>query len=203
MVAVGRVVLTRREHVIALEPRGRGLLGLTLRYPYEVRDEAPYFEDIPELKLPKEMLDLATHIVDTRSGHFDPSKFEDRYENALIDLLKKKEAGVKIVPAKEGGVATRLDPSFAQAWYNLSDLLDEQGRAEAAIECLRTALRVAPGHMDAMFNLALLLQRKNQYVEAAGYWRRYLAADTKSEWATRARRSLKFCEMQVHLLASA
>jgi DNA end-binding protein Ku len=77
-------------------------LGLTLRYPYEVRDEAPYFEDIPELKLPKEMLDLATHIVDTRSGHFDPSKFEDRYENALIDLLKKKEAGEKIEPAKEG-----------------------------------------------------------------------------------------------------
>jgi DNA end-binding protein Ku len=102
MVALGRVVLTRREHVIALEPRGRGLLGLTLRYPYEVRDEAPYFEDIPELKLPKEMLDLATHIVDTRSGHFDPSKFEDRYENALIDLLKKKEAGEKIEPAKEG-----------------------------------------------------------------------------------------------------
>ena len=102
MVAVGRVVLTRREHVIALEPRGRGFLGLTLRYPYEVRDEAPYFEDIPELKLPKEMLDLATHIVDTRSGHFDPSKFEDRYENALINLLKKKEAGEKIEPAKEG-----------------------------------------------------------------------------------------------------
>ena len=102
MVALGRVVLTRREHVIALEPRGLGLLGLTLRYPYEVRDEAPYFEDIPELKLPKEMLDLATHIVDTRSGHFDPSKFEDRYENALIDLLKKKEAGEKIEPAKEG-----------------------------------------------------------------------------------------------------
>jgi Ku protein len=58
MVALGRVVLTRREHVIALEPRGRGLLGMTLRYPYEVRDEQPYFEDIPELKLPKDMLDL-------------------------------------------------------------------------------------------------------------------------------------------------
>jgi len=63
MVALGRVVLTRREHVIALEPRDRGLLGLTLRYPYEVRDQAEYFEDIPELKLPKEMLDLAAHII--------------------------------------------------------------------------------------------------------------------------------------------
>jgi DNA end-binding protein Ku len=101
MVALGRVVLTRREHVIALEPKGRGLLGLTLRYPYEIRNEASYFEDIPELKLPKEMLDLATHIVNTKSGHFDPSQFQDRYENALIDLLKKKEAGEKIEPARE------------------------------------------------------------------------------------------------------
>jgi DNA end-binding protein Ku len=100
MVALGRVVLTRREHVIALEPRGRGLLGMTLRYPYEVRDEQSYFEDIPELKLPKDMLDLASHIVNSKSGHFDPSHFEDRYENALIDLLKKKEAGEKIEPTR-------------------------------------------------------------------------------------------------------
>ena len=101
MVALGRVVLTRREHVIALEPKGRGLMGLTLRYPYEIRDEASYFEDIPELKLPKEMLDLATYIVNTKSGHFDPSLFQDRYENALIDLLKKKEAGETIEPSRE------------------------------------------------------------------------------------------------------
>ena len=99
--------------------------------------------------------------------------------------------------------ATRADPTFAEAWYNLGDLLDDQGRSEAAIECLRTALRVAPDYADAMFNLALLLQRKNQYAEAADYWRRYLAADRQSEWAARARRSLKFCEMQVHLVASA
>ena len=100
MVAVGRVVLTRREHLIALEPRGLGLLGMTLRYPYEVRDEQPYFEGIPELKLPKDMMDLASHIVSNKSGHFDPSDFEDRYENALIDLLKKKEAGEKITPVR-------------------------------------------------------------------------------------------------------
>jgi DNA end-binding protein Ku len=90
MVAIGRVVLTRREHVIALEARGRGLLGLTLRYPYEVRDEQTYFEDIPDMKLSKDMLDLATHIVQTKSSHFDPAQFEDRYENALTDLLKKE-----------------------------------------------------------------------------------------------------------------
>jgi tetratricopeptide (TPR) repeat protein len=99
--------------------------------------------------------------------------------------------------------ATRVDPEYAQAWYNLGDLLDDQGRADAAIECLRKALRVAPDYADAMFNLALLLQRKNQYTEAAEYWRRYLTSDCQSEWATRARRSLKFCEMQGYLIASA
>ncbi|HEY2533018.1 MAG TPA: tetratricopeptide repeat protein [Xanthobacteraceae bacterium] len=97
--------------------------------------------------------------------------------------------------------ATRIEPTFAEAWYNLGDLLDEQGRSEVAIECLRKALQVAPDYVDAMFNLALLLQRKNQYVEATDYWRRYLAIDSKSEWATRARRSLKFCEIQQHLIA--
>jgi tetratricopeptide (TPR) repeat protein len=98
--------------------------------------------------------------------------------------------------------ATRVDPTFADAWYNLSDLLDEQGRVEAAIDCLRTALRIAPNYADAMFNLALLLQRTNQYAEATDYWRRYLISDCQSEWATRARRSLKFCELQLHLSAS-
>jgi len=92
--------------------------------------------------------------------------------------------------------AIRIDPAFAEAWYNLGDLLDDQGRSEAAIESLRKAVQVAPDYSDAMFNLALLLQRKNQCAEAADYWRRYLAIDGQSEWACRARRSLKFCEMQ-------
>jgi tetratricopeptide (TPR) repeat protein len=99
--------------------------------------------------------------------------------------------------------ATRTDPTFAEAWYNLGDLLDDQGRSEAAIECLRKALRVAPNYADAVFNLALLLQRKNQYADAAEYWRCYLAHDGHSEWAARARRCLKFCEMQGYLIASA
>jgi tetratricopeptide (TPR) repeat protein len=99
--------------------------------------------------------------------------------------------------------ATRTDPTFAAAWYNLGDLLDDQGRTDAAIGCLRKALQAAPDYADAMFNLALLLQRKNQYQEAADYWRRYLASDSRSDWATRARRSLKFYEMQSHLNASA
>jgi tetratricopeptide (TPR) repeat protein len=98
--------------------------------------------------------------------------------------------------------ATRADPTFAEAWYNLSDLLDAQGRSEAAIDCLRRALQAAPDYADAMFNLALLLQRGSRHKEAAECWRQYLANDARSEWAARARRSLKFCEMQIHLSAS-
>ena len=96
MVAIGKVVFTSREHIIALEPRGRGLLGVTLRYPYEVRNEADYFDDIPDEKMPKDMLDLASHIVKTKSGHFEPSKFEDQYEDALKELLKRKQEGKPI-----------------------------------------------------------------------------------------------------------
>jgi DNA end-binding protein Ku len=101
MVALGRVVFTSREHMIALEPRGKGLLGITLRYPYEVRKEEEYFEDIPDEKIPKDMLELASHIVETKSGHFEPEEFEDQYEDALNELLKKKQAGEKIEAPKE------------------------------------------------------------------------------------------------------
>jgi DNA end-binding protein Ku len=96
MVAIGKVVFTSREHIIALEARGKGLLGITLRYPYEVRNEADYFDDIPDEKMPKDMLDLASHIVKTKAGHFDTDKFEDQYEDALKELLKKKQEGKPI-----------------------------------------------------------------------------------------------------------
>jgi DNA end-binding protein Ku len=101
MVALAKVVFTSREHVIALESRGKGLLGVTLRYPYEVRKEEDYFEDIPNEKVPKDMLDLAKHIVETKAGHFEPDKFEDRYEDALKELLRKKQGGEKIERPKE------------------------------------------------------------------------------------------------------
>ena len=96
MVAIGKIVFTSREHIIALEARGKGLLGVTLRYPYEVRKEEDYFDDIPDEKIPSDMLDLASHIVKTKEGHFDPSRFDDRYEDALKDLLKRKQEGKPI-----------------------------------------------------------------------------------------------------------
>jgi DNA end-binding protein Ku len=101
MVALGRVVLTSREHVIALEPRGKGLMGTLLRYPYEVRDEADYFDDVPAAHVTKDMLELARHIVKTKTGHFEPKKFEDHYEDALKELLDKKRKGEKITAPKE------------------------------------------------------------------------------------------------------
>lgn len=100
MVALGRIVLTRREHVVMLEAFDKGLLGTTLRYQYEVRDQAAYFEDVPELKLPAEMKELAAHIVDSKATHFDPTRFEDHYETALVELLRAKQAGRIVAPPK-------------------------------------------------------------------------------------------------------
>jgi len=98
MVAIGRVVLTSREHIIALEPRGKGIMGTLLRYPYEVRDGNEYFDEIPDMKLGKDMMDLAKHIVESKSAHFKPEKFEDQYERALKELINKKAKGIKIQP---------------------------------------------------------------------------------------------------------
>jgi DNA end-binding protein Ku len=97
-VAIGRVVLTNREHIIALEPLEKGLVGTLLRYPYEVRSEEEYFDEIQDVKVTKDMLDLARHIVNQKAGRFEPDKFEDHYETALIDLINKKRSGKPITP---------------------------------------------------------------------------------------------------------
>jgi DNA end-binding protein Ku len=112
-VAIGRVVLTNREHIIALEPLDKGLMGTLLRYPYEVRAEKEYFDDIQEVKITKDMLDLAKHIVEQKSADFEPENFEDHYEAALIDLINKKRAGVRIpakaAPKTSGNVINLMD----------------------------------------------------------------------------------------------
>jgi DNA end-binding protein Ku len=97
-VAIGRVVLTNREHIIALEPMDKGPVGTLLRYPYEVRSEDEYFDEILDVKVTKDMLDLAKHIVNQKSGRFEPEKFEDHYETALVDLINSKRAGKPITP---------------------------------------------------------------------------------------------------------
>ena len=77
-VALARIVLTNREHVIAIEPFGKGLLGTTLRYPYELRDADEYFDDIKSPKVSKDMVELAGHILDTKAAHFDPEEIQGR-----------------------------------------------------------------------------------------------------------------------------
>jgi DNA end-binding protein Ku len=111
-VAIGRVVLTNREHIIALEPLDKGLMGTLLRYPYEVRSEKEYFDDIQDVKITKDMLDLAKHIVEQKSGTFEPEQFEDRYESALIDLINQKRNGLptaKAAPKSSGNVINLMD----------------------------------------------------------------------------------------------
>jgi len=93
MVALGRLVLSKRERVIALEPYDKGLLGTTLRYPYEVRKAEDYFCDLPDLTIAPDMLALAEHILDSKASEFDPATFRDRYEEALLAHLKVKQAG--------------------------------------------------------------------------------------------------------------
>ena len=112
-VAIGRVVLTNREHIIALEPLDKGLMGTLLRYPYEVRSEKEYFDDIQDVKVTKDMLDLAKHIVEQKSASFEPDQFEDRYEAALVDLINQKRNGLpaaaKAAPKSGGNVINLMD----------------------------------------------------------------------------------------------
>ena len=94
MAALGRVVLAKRERVIMLQPWEKGLMGTTLRYPYEVRDSKDYFYDIQDVKVAPDMLKLAEHILSSKEATFDPTLFVDRYEQAVIQLLEKKRQGM-------------------------------------------------------------------------------------------------------------
>ena len=93
LVGLARVVLYRRERLLMLQPRGRGLLATLLRYNTEVRGEDKYFADIPKVTIPRDMLDLAVHILESKLARFDPAMFEDRYEQALDRLIEAKRKG--------------------------------------------------------------------------------------------------------------
>jgi DNA end-binding protein Ku len=93
MVGLGRVVTHRRERLLMLEARGKGIVATALRYKNEVRDEHEYFDEVPAVKIPSDMIQLAEHILESKRGHFDSEQFEDRYEDALRDLIKAKKAG--------------------------------------------------------------------------------------------------------------
>jgi len=125
MVALGRVVLSKRERVIMLEPWEKGLLGTTLRYPYELRDAATYFDDIPEVKIPKEMLALAEHILESKEADFEPEAFVDHYEEALVEMLRQKQAGM---PAPKSAPAPRA-ANVINLFDALKQSLAQEGKA--------------------------------------------------------------------------
>jgi DNA end-binding protein Ku len=99
-IALGRVVMHTRERLVALEPRGKGIIVYTLRMGDEVVSPALAFEDIPAVRPDKQMVEIARKIIEQKAGAFEPGKFEDRYENALRDLIRRKEKGEKLVTAK-------------------------------------------------------------------------------------------------------
>jgi DNA end-binding protein Ku len=148
-VAIARVVLTNREHIIALEARGKGLVGMLLRYPYEIRDENEYFDDIQDVKVTKEMLDLARHIVETKSADFEPDKFEDRYENALVELLNQKRMGepmrTAIKPRDTGNVINLMDA--------LRKSLDNGGNAALATKGKPAKKSKATGQREMLMSI--------------------------------------------------
>jgi DNA end-binding protein Ku len=137
MVALGRVVVSRREYVVMLEAFDKGLLAVALRYSDEVRDQAAYFEDIPDLKLPAEMKQLAAHIVDTKASHFDPTMFIDHYETALVELLRAKQAGRVVEAPKDEPAPHRV--------INLMDALRASIGAETKKKPAASGTRVRAG----------------------------------------------------------
>jgi DNA end-binding protein Ku len=146
-VAIARVVLTNREHIIALKARGKGLVGMLLRYPYEIRDENEYFDEIQDVKVTKEMLDLARHIVETKSAEFEPDKFEDRYENALVELLNQKRKGeplrTAVKPRDTGNVINLMDA--------LRKSLTSEGKAsQSSSETKKKSKKASPGQREML-----------------------------------------------------
>jgi len=141
-VALARIVLTNREHIIAIEPLGKGLLGTTLRFPYELRDEEDYFDGIKSPKVSRDMIELASHILESKAAHFDPSKFKDEYETALKALVRRKASGktIKVEEREE-------KPSNV---ISLMDALQQslKGKGKAATRAARPAARKR-GHARA------------------------------------------------------
>jgi DNA end-binding protein Ku len=134
MVGLARVVLFRRERILMLAPRAKGIVATSLHYANEVHAASSYFDEIPNTELPKQMLDLAKHIIEKMTGKFQPEEFQDRYENALIELIRSKQKGVTIKP----------QPTHRQA--NVINLMDALRRSveDAGGDSQRAAKKQAP-----------------------------------------------------------
>ncbi|RUW31061.1 MULTISPECIES: Ku protein [unclassified Mesorhizobium] len=113
MAGLARIVLYQRERPVVIEPLGKGMVLTTLRYDDTVRQPGTVFDDIEATRTDDEMIDLAEHIINSKKTKFDPSKFDDRYGDALLELIRAKKAGKKApkvkAPAKPSNVVNLFD----------------------------------------------------------------------------------------------
>ncbi|PDT44714.1 Ku protein [Sinorhizobium fredii] len=134
--AIARTVLFRRLRTVLIRPHGKGLIGSTMNYDYEVRSSEKAFEEMPDLKIEGEMLELAKHIINTKKGQFDPKNFDDRYEEAVAGLVKAKMEG-RSLPKKKAPQASK--PS------DLLQALRESAGMSAPAKTKRTAANANAG----------------------------------------------------------
>jgi tetratricopeptide (TPR) repeat protein len=160
-------------------------VGETQQDPDELFEQAQSAEQAKDVETAQRLYHRVMRI--------DPSDPTAAFN--LGNLLRS--LGQKVEAEAAYRAATKADAKFAEAWYNLADILDEQGQSDKAVAYLERALDADPDYADAIFNLGLLHQRADRHAEAAACWRRYLALDDESSWAARAKRALKYCEMQI------
>jgi DNA end-binding protein Ku len=131
MAGLARIVLYQRERPVVIEPLGKGMVLTTLRYDNTVRQPNTVFDDIEAVKTDDEMIDLAEHIIDKKRAKFDPSKFDDRYENALLELIRAKKAGKKAPKAKAPPRPSNVINLFDALKKSLSSDVEADGRMAA------------------------------------------------------------------------
>jgi len=177
MVALGRVVLAQRERVIMLQPWDKGLMGTTLRYPYEISDAKEYFDDIPNVKLEPDMLKLAEHILLSKAADFDPSQFVDRYEEAVVEMLKKKQAGL---PVSREHAAPRPQ--------NVVNLMDALRRSIAEEKATPTRPKKGRKRTEGQGEMLLPI---------AGKKRKETVAEPAERPSTRQKKSVDMCKGEI------
>ena len=146
MAALARVVLAKRERVIMLQAWDNGLLGTTLRYPYEVRNPEEYFSDIKDVKVVPDMRKLAEHILETKTEDFEPAKFVDHYEEAVVDLLKNKQAGMPVPKDRPAAPASNVINLMDALRRSIADEKSASPKARAKDK------KVSPSKQEAMRN---------------------------------------------------
>jgi DNA end-binding protein Ku len=156
MVALARIVLAKREHVAMIEPWGKGLVATVLRYPYEIRDTKEYFDEIADIKVAPDMLKIAEHILKTKTEDFDPSKFVDHYEEAVVEMLKKKQAGMTVPKGKA-----------SEQPRNVINLMDALRRSVASDKAARPQARNGKKRIEGQREMLLPIPGKKAKEAAA------------------------------------